>query len=136
MTGSSSKDIVLVDDNEVDTYFLRRWLKRSNIQNPVRSFSSGRLFLTHMSSVKSGAAPMPALVLLDINMPGADGFQVLESLRAMDGFDDEPDIFLYTNSDNPVDRSRAEQLGVGFLEKFSSRTAALDFFHGWCTRDA
>lgn len=49
------------------------------------------------------------LVLLDVTLPGADGWSVLESLRAAG--DETPVIFL-TASHEPVDRVRGLRLGA------------------------
>ncbi len=125
----NDNDIVLVDDSDVDARFLGRWIARSRLNNTFLAFESGRSFLGHMESVKAGRAEMPALVLLDINMPGLGGFEVLQMLRTDDAFREFPVVALYTNSDNPRDRSRADELGALFVEKFSSRNEAVDFLN-------
>lgn len=59
----------------------------------------------------------PDIVLLDISLPGGDGFLVAERLRAIDGLGAIPVIFI-TASKRPGLQSRAKMLGaVGFLEK-------------------
>lgn len=125
---ASTGEVVLVDDSDVDATFLKRWLSKSRVTNPLRAFECGRDFLRYMESVKFGGAPMPALVLLDINMPVLNGFETLEALKADAVFRDLPIVAFYTNSDNPYDRRRAADLGALFVVKFSSRVEAVDFF--------
>lgn len=59
----------------------------------------------------------PDAILLDINLPGGDGFVVAERIKASNQFANIPIIFT-TASKKPVFRERAKQCGgVGFLEK-------------------
>jgi CheY-like chemotaxis protein len=133
MPAEAAPEIVLVDDSEVDAYFLARWISRSVLPNPLRAFPSGRHFLAHMQDVQAGTTPMPALVLMDINMPEASGFEVVRSLRSLPAFRETPRVVFYSNSDSPWDRQRAAELGAGFVEKFSSRAEALQYLDRWST---
>jgi CheY-like chemotaxis protein len=59
----------------------------------------------------------PALVLLDVMMPGVDGWGVAEELAANAGTRDIPVVFLSARA-APEDRLRAQQLGaVGYVVK-------------------
>lgn len=53
----------------------------------------------------------PDLVLLDLVMPGKNGFEFLQEFRAMDRFKHTPAIVL-SNLNQESDRARAKQLGV------------------------
>jgi CheY-like chemotaxis protein len=59
----------------------------------------------------------PSLVLLDVMMPGVDGWAVAEQLAADAGTRDIPIVFLSARA-APEDRIRAQQLGaVGYVVK-------------------
>ena len=59
----------------------------------------------------------PDLILLDIAIPGQNGFEVLEELRKEDTFKKTPAIFL-TNMAQDSDKKRAGELGaVGYFVK-------------------
>ena len=69
------------------------------------------------SAVSQVRKHQPDVVVLDISLPGGDGFLVADRLRRMDGSASTPVIFI-TASKRPDLRERAMQLGaVGFLEK-------------------
>ncbi|MFD1733251.1 response regulator [Deinococcus malanensis] len=53
--------------------------------------------------------PLPDLIVLDINMPGMDGFDVLEAIKADPGLVHLPVVML-SASDNPADVTRAYSL--------------------------
>ncbi|MBC5824482.1 MAG: response regulator [Candidatus Eremiobacteraeota bacterium] len=69
------------------------------------------------SGVETARLLSPALILLDISVPGGSGFSVAESLRAFPETRSTPFIFL-TASKLPQIRERALQAGAaGFIEK-------------------
>jgi len=61
-------------------------------------------------------APCPHLVLLDLNLPKRDGFEVLRRLRASETCRDVP-VLIVTSSDSPGDLSQAAALGAGYFRK-------------------
>jgi DNA-binding NarL/FixJ family response regulator len=57
----------------------------------------------------------PDVVLVDISMPGVDGF---EAINAMLADDSGRRVLVLTGSDDPADRAKAEEAGaVGYLTK-------------------
>ena len=78
------------------------------------------------SAVSQVRKHQPDVVVLDISLPGGDGFLVADRLRRMDGSASTPVIFI-TASKRPDLRERAMQLGaVGFLEKPFEATSLAD----------
>lgn len=64
----------------------------------------------------------PALVLLDIHMPGMDGFEVLESLRGWSGW--KPRVMMMTALHE--DRHRLRAVGLGACDFFVKGSYDLD----------
>ncbi len=63
------------------------------------------------------AEPLPDLILLDINMPGLSGFDVLEAVKADERLKSVPVVML-TSSDASADVARAYELGAsGYISK-------------------
>jgi CheY-like chemotaxis protein len=110
--------VIMVDDNEGDLTIARTCFRRSVLVNPWISFTSGPAFLDHLEEVRARRAPMPALVLLDINMPELSGLEVLARVRSTPFFKDLPLFCMLTSSTDPHDRARAKELGCsGFVVK-------------------
>ena len=61
-------------------------------------------------------SPSPHFLLLDLNLPKKDGFEVLRRLRASAKFKNIP-VLIMTSSDSPGDRNRAAELGAGYFRK-------------------
>ena len=65
---------------------------------------------------KDPDAPWPHLLMLDLNLPKIDGFEVLRRIRASERLKDLP-VLIVTSSDSPDDRSEAMRLGAGYFRK-------------------
>lgn len=120
---------VVIDDDEVDRYLARRTLTRSERIDPVLEFTSGTGFLALLDEPNRfekgfGSEPTPVLVLLDINMPDMNGFQLLEhiqELSRLDQFDPERAfvVVMLTSSEHFEDREKAMAFDFvrGYIEK-------------------
>jgi len=82
----AQSDIMIVDDNPANLKLLEDMLVQQ--QHEVRSFPLGRLALAAM--LKSP----PDLILLDVNMPEMNGYEVCERLKANEELSKIPVIFL------------------------------------------
>lgn len=69
-------------------------------------------------------APRPHLMLLDLNLPKVDGFDVLRRIRASEKYKNLP-VIIITSSDSPDDRSESARLGAGYFRKPPSYEAFL-----------
>ncbi len=65
---------------------------------------------------KNPDAPCPHIMLLDLNLPKIEGFEVLRRIRAIDKFKNLP-VLIVTSSDSQADRSEAEKLGGRYFRK-------------------
>jgi two-component system response regulator len=96
--------ILLVEDNLDDYEATLRSLKKSDITNPVHWCKGGQEALDYLNRAgrytDDGAIRLPNLILLDLNMPGLDGRQVLERIKNDEKLKSIPVIILTTSSDS------------------------------------
>ena len=77
--------------------------------------------IEYLYSPERSAEDMPRLVLLDLNMPRLDGFEVLKKMRSSARTRFVPVVML-TSSDHPDDVRTAYELGAnGYLDKLSDK---------------
>ncbi|MCB9585377.1 MAG: response regulator [Polyangiaceae bacterium] len=128
--------IVMVDDNDGDLFLAETCYSRSQLRAPWLAFRSGRAFIDHLGQVKLGQEAMPALVLLDINMPEMSGIEVLEQLRQDPFFNDLPIVCMLTSSNDPRDKARASKAGArAFFTKPSTTADYVALFDSFAPGD-
>lgn len=69
-------------------------------------------------------APRPDLVLLDLNLPKRNGFEVLSEIRATDSLRSLP-VIIFSSSSVPADEIRSLSLGAN---RFVNKPTSLDLF--------
>ena len=96
-------EILLVEDNEDDIVLEQEALaeaKLVNLMSVVRDGEEAMAFLRRQGQYQN--AQIPGLILLDINMPKKNGFEVLHELKADPALMHIPVVML-TTSDNESD---------------------------------
>ncbi len=123
--------ILLVEDDASQALLIERVLAKAGLINPVRAFSDGQEALLYLGNEEShSAAQIPALVLLDLHLPGKSGLEILEWLRQHQAFRNLPVIML-SGSTESEDIDRAFQLGAdSYLVKPVAFDALVDAVTG------
>ena len=112
---SSSLNILLVEDDEVDVMNVKRAFDKNHITNPLFVAGNG---LEALEKLRSGEVPQGRrIVLLDLNMPKMNGIEFLRELRKDPALAPTPVVVL-TTSNNDRDKIDAFNLNVaGYLVK-------------------
>jgi CheY-like chemotaxis protein len=81
----SAPAILIVDDSSDDVLLLKRAFKKAGVANPIHCVKSGRQAITYLKGMAPfedrTKNPMPSVILLDLQMPDGDGFEVLQWIR-------------------------------------------------------
>jgi CheY-like chemotaxis protein len=91
--------ILSIEDNDTDFMTLEHALRSAGVKNPVQRWQDGRIAMNSLNSDAGNSIAMKAsLVLLDLNLPGVDGLQLLRAFRALDRDRKIPVLVLSTSS--------------------------------------
>ena len=104
---------LVVDDDEGHRELIRRNLQRAGINNKVVDLANGNAALDYVFCRGTHASrrnDSELMMLLDINMPGVDGVEVLRQIKADPARKKIPVIML-TTTDDPREVSRCYELG-------------------------
>lgn len=112
MTLTQELTILVVDDDDGHSELVRRNLQRSGIHNPIVALSNGIDALDYVfrRNAYADRTGDELLVLLDINMPGIDGVEVLRQIKA-DATTKAIPIIVLTTTDDPREINRCYELG-------------------------
>ena len=107
--------ILLVEDQENDIQLIRRAFAKARLPNPLQIVRNGEEAIAYLAGERQFANraefPLPRLILLDLKLPGTDGFEVLKWIRSQPGLKSLIVVVL-TSSDHIRDINEAYNLGA------------------------
>lgn len=124
-----SKRILLVDDNEADNVYHEIVLRRAGYTGEIVVCDSGEAALEYL---RAHLEQPPELVLLDINMPGMDGFEFARCATPYLTGAATATVVMLTSSASESDRRKAHELPVirGYIIKPLTEHTATELLAG------
>jgi CheY-like chemotaxis protein len=129
--------IMLVEDDSGHALLIEKNLRRAGIANEIVVMDTGQKAIDYLfkeGDFKDAQHSLPPLILLDLNLPVLDGYQVLKIIKGDERTKKIPVIVL-TTTDNPHEVSRCYELGCNVYitkpveyEKFSDAIRTLGLF--------
>jgi CheY-like chemotaxis protein len=113
--------ILLVDDSENDLFLMRAAFKKAEFNSPLHAVQNGEEAIAYLKGEgiysDRNEYALPAVMLLDLNMPRKNGFEVLQWVRSQPVFK-RLSVIILTASLRGEDVERAFDLGANaFLVK-------------------
>lgn len=111
-------NILLVEDDKLDVIDIKRSLDKLNIFYKLTNARNGEEAITLLDEqLSADAASLPDVMLIDINMPKVNGFEVLEYMSGHEALKSIKRFILTTSGDR-TDKATAEKLGIsGYIIK-------------------
>ncbi|HAN19461.1 MAG: two-component system response regulator [Bacteroidetes bacterium GWC2_33_15] len=107
--------ILLVEDNQMDVVLTLDAFREAKLKNTIHVARNGQEALDYLFGNDKYANrdefPLPALILLDLKMPGIDGFEVLRQVKGTEKLKRIPVIIL-TSSREEGDRALSYDIGA------------------------
>jgi CheY-like chemotaxis protein len=118
---NEQQTILVVDDSENDLIILRAAFEKAGYTGPLQTVRNGEEAVAYLKGENPYADrekfPLPVVVLLDLNMPKKNGFDVVTWVRAQPGLK-RLALIILTASTRTEDVERALDLGAtSFLVK-------------------
>ena len=118
---SSNQPLLIIEDSDEDFIALTRTISKTGMTNPLYRCEDGEEALDFLYREGEYAnqvlAPRPALIVLDLNLPGTDGREVLAALKSDRDLQAIP-VVIFSTSSNPKDVDACYRQGVsGYIVK-------------------
>ncbi len=136
-TTDRAVDILLAEDNPTDVFFIKEALKRCRFSVRLGVVRNGEEALTYLRHQGSFAErPHPDLVMLDLNLPRKNGWEVLTEIKQDYELNPIP-VLIITTYNNAADAHRAYRLNADFymvkplnMAQFPILTKSIERFLG------
>lgn len=118
--------VILIEDNPADVFLVQLALKENHLNCRLTTFKNGQDALRVLCppGVSEVDQIAPCVILLDLNTPKSDGFEVLVQLKGTAHLVNVP-IAILTSSAATSDKTRSEHLGAA---RFIQKPSALNDF--------
>ena len=112
------ESICIVDDDGDDRQIIQDAFRQTGTSAEIASFENGNALIDHLKEL--GSNQLPSLILLDLNMLGKDGRELLQEIKSINNFRHIP-IIIFTTSSSDHDRTNCYALGANcFVTKPSA----------------
>ncbi len=112
--------ILMADDDEDDTLFMIAAFKAVGLIGATKRVNNGVELIVLLKDIISHNLILPALIILDLNMPQKNGKDVLKIIKSNNGLKQIP-IIIYSTSDTKSDILESYKLGCnGYIVKPSN----------------
>ena len=117
---SNRLNLLLAEDNLPDALLVREAIRMEGLPVDIHTAKDGEEAIDFISRAEQDPdAPCPDILLLDLNLPKLDGFEVVRRIRASTKCKDLV-VLVVTSSDSPSDRRRAAEFGLQYFRKPTS----------------
>ena len=118
---SQINNVFLIDDSEAFNYMHLKTMERAHFAQQVKTFESGTSALALLRQLSiSNPGEFPDMIFLDINMPGMNGWDFLDSIENFSiSVLRNCKVFLLTSSidQNDIDHAKTYEMVSDFISK-------------------
>lgn len=123
--------ILIADDDQEDRYLMLTAFEEIGRPDDIFLVENGMQVFTYLDTFMQ-QRNMPALIVLDLNMPILNGMETLSRLKAHEVYKNIP-VIIYTTSIHEVEKEQCLQIGAAdFIKKparFQQTISTARFLH-------
>ncbi|MGA8029670.1 MAG: response regulator [Bryobacteraceae bacterium] len=127
--------LLSIEDSDTEFYLIEMAVKKANLPirlHRVEDGEQGLAFLQRWAPYQD--APRPDLIMLNLNLPRKNGFEVLADLQGIESLRSIP-VIVFTSSSHPAEKDRALALGAqDYVVKPPTLDALVDAVTTICSR--
>jgi CheY-like chemotaxis protein len=121
--------ILLIDDDSITNFINSSVIRNIGLGEVIKVVTNGREAISYLKKDCCRENIFPDFILLDINMPGMDGYEFWREYRKLDIKEaQKATIMMLTTSTSPRDIEKAEKLGILILRKPLRKKMIMELF--------
>ena len=106
----TTPDIFFVEDDDDFAFIMEHAVKEVDKQLQLDIIPNGKEALRKLKDM-ADLGTKPKLILLDFNLPGLSGLDILKDVKQIRYFDSVP-VVMFSTSDNPADKQTSMAFGA------------------------
>jgi CheY-like chemotaxis protein len=116
---NSKPSFIVIDDDPLNNKVCGMFIQRIMDDAQITTFIDPNEGIAYVRSLPEAPGNSDVILFLDINMPGVDGWQVVDAFKSVYTHETVPvKIFMLSSSVNPQDSQKAQDPFVcGYIEK-------------------
>jgi two-component system response regulator len=104
--------VLLIEDNPGDVQLVRLAIEQAGLAVRLHTLSDGAIACEYLLKLADQPKQVcPDVIVLDLNLPGMDGYELLKIFRDHDGCRRTP-VIVATCSDRPWEMARMRRIGI------------------------
>jgi CheY-like chemotaxis protein len=104
--------VFAIEDNPADARLIKEGIDDAGLEVDFQMIQSGQQAVERLTEIdRAEPRDHPDLILLDLNLPGKSGFEVLSIVRNETAFQEVP-VVVVSSSENPEDVKRVYDLSA------------------------
>ena len=105
------KTLTLVDDDDIFVFLTTKIIEQTNLVDLIKVFGNGLDAINFLKENKNNVDALPDIILLDLNMPIMNGWQLLEKYNKLNPtIGKKITIYICSSSISPDDITRAKTI--------------------------
>jgi CheY-like chemotaxis protein len=131
----AERALLCIEDDDAEYFVITIALKELDIPIRLLRVSNGEQGIQFLENTHGHEqAPRPDLILLNLNLPKRNGFEVLTEIRENESLRTIP-VIIFTTSSTTAERERALSLGANdFISKPGTLTGLIETLRTICTQ--
>lgn len=102
------KRVAIIDDDDIFIFLCTRALDNLGYTEDIKKFTDSKKGLEYLTSLQEDESNFPSMILVDINMPGLSGWDIVESLEKLNSeVVRKCKVFILSSSLDDKDRDKA-----------------------------
>ncbi len=104
------ESVMIIDDNLIDLYIVSRMITKNNFGKKVLQYSSAMEALNYLQNNQENMHLLPAVIFVDIYMPGMSGFEFMAEYDKLPGaLKNHCRVFIISSSIDEQDVAKAKR---------------------------
>ena len=111
-------NLLVIDDDDINIFIIKKIVEKTGFDIEMTSKSNGQQAVDYLKHTIATNAPLPQLILIDINMPVMNGWEFIEAYQEL-GITAPVDLYILSSSvyENDIEKTKSYASVKGFISK-------------------